>query len=131
MSRHSASDSRDSLQAVEERLAFDELHDDVRPAVVLADFVDRADVRMIERGHGARLAQHAPLGSGSRPTLSGRILMATRRPSVLVVGEIDLAHPARSDERDDAVVAEDLRNAFAHRRMLPYLRVLVPYCNAP
>ncbi len=50
------------LDAVEQRLALDELHGDPGTAVLLTDLVDRADVGVIEGGHGPRLAQHPQLG---------------------------------------------------------------------
>ena len=42
--------------AVLERLALEQLHGDERPALEFSDVVNRADVRMIERRRGARLA---------------------------------------------------------------------------
>ena len=47
---------RASFDAVLERLPLEPLHDEERLAVLLADIVDGADVRVIQRGGGARLA---------------------------------------------------------------------------
>ena len=38
------------------------LHDDVRLAMLFSDLVNRADIRMVERGNGARLANEPSLG---------------------------------------------------------------------
>ena len=49
ISRASATGSRsDAAQGLPERLAFEELHDDVRPALVLLDRHDAEDVGMLE-----------------------------------------------------------------------------------
>ena len=56
------------MQHRAERLAFDQLHGDERQAVGFADFVNDADVRMIERGGGARFTHQpgAAVGSAKR-----------------------------------------------------------------
>jgi hypothetical protein len=51
-------------QNVLEMGAFQVLHDDVGEGVLRADFVDRADVGMVERGGRARLALEALEGPG-------------------------------------------------------------------
>ncbi len=99
---------RASRQPRAERLPLDELHRDVGLAAGLADFVDRADVRMVERGRGPRLSHE------SRP--GARIIEAVRREDLdgdvpmemFVVGAIDLAHAAGTELVDDAVVSEAL-----------------------
>ena len=93
------------------RLSFNELHRDVRLAIGFADFVNGADVRMVQRGDRARLAHE------SRPR--ARVIEAVRRKEldrdvamqVLVLGAIDLAHPASAQSVDDAVVSEPLTGA--------------------
>ncbi len=42
-----------------QRLPLEQLHGDEVPAFVLVDVVDGADVRVVERGRGARLAAEA------------------------------------------------------------------------
>ena len=78
-----------------ERLPVDVLHDDEVHVVVAADVVDGDDVRMVERGGGARLAQKArplrrrcPLGEH----LDCHVALQPR-----IAGEIDGAHAALSD----------------------------------
>ncbi len=50
---------RPACDLVLEGLAVEQLHHDVRTAVFFADVVDRADVGMIQRGRGLRLAPEA------------------------------------------------------------------------
>src|SRR6185436_11095339 len=47
---------RPALDAIRERLALDQLHDEVEIVPFAPDIVDDADVRMIERGDEPRLA---------------------------------------------------------------------------
>ena len=89
-----------------ERLAVDQLHDEEVDPLVVADVVDRADVRMIERGDGARLAFEAGAalrvgGEGRRQDLHGDIPSEPR-----VLRAVDLAHPASADGRIDPIRAE-------------------------
>ena len=65
---------------VGERLAFEVLHDqECRCPSCFADVVQRADVRMIERGDRARLALEALAQLRVRRRLAGRTLIATVR----------------------------------------------------
>ena len=71
---------RAALQPLGERLALEQLHRDEELAVVFADLVDLADVRMVDAGRGARFAPEAlarRLVAGDR----GIIFSATVRPS--------------------------------------------------
>src|SRR5438128_11520779 len=58
---------RSALQALGERLAFEKFHDEVIRAVLLADVIQRAYMRMIQRSD--RL--HFPLEAGPRLGLRG------------------------------------------------------------
>ena len=75
---------RPSRQAAIERLAFEQLHREIELALVLVEAVDRADVRMIERRRGARLAPE-PLDRllARRRCPSGSTFSATCRPSLM------------------------------------------------
>ena len=66
-----------------ERFSFDRFHDDEGLTVVFADFMNRADVGMIQRGGSARLPFESRNSDGSWPNPSGRTLIATSRPSFL------------------------------------------------
>jgi predicted nuclease with RNAse H fold len=64
-----------------QRLALEQLRDDVRRAVVRAEVVDRGDVRVIQPASGLRLLLEAPQRSGSLENVAGRTLIATSRLS--------------------------------------------------
>ena len=69
------------VDAIAQRLAFDELQDDAADAGILDDAVDRRDVGVAERRQQPRLALE-PRDRSALPAISGgRILMATSRPS--------------------------------------------------
>ena len=55
---------RAARHALAQRLAFEQLGDHVRRAVVRADVVDGEDVRVVERAGGARLLLEAPQAVG-------------------------------------------------------------------
>ena len=74
---------RSALETIGERRAFDQLEDQRGHAIGFFQSVDRADVRVIERGEQARFAREAGAAFGIGGKLGGRILMATSRPSLL------------------------------------------------
>jgi hypothetical protein len=57
------------------------LHDEERRAVLLADVVERADVRMIERRNRLGLALESLAKVASCASVTGSTLIATVRPS--------------------------------------------------
>src|SRR5205085_5199373 len=85
--------------AIGQRLAFQKLHDEV----VLADVVERADMRVIELGDRARfpfetrLELHV-LRELGRKNLDGHTAIEPR-----VASSPNLAHPARPERRNDFV----------------------------
>ncbi len=110
-----------SDQRVEAR-AVDQLHRDERRAVVFVDLVDGDDVRMVERGGGARFLDEAamPIDIGRG---IGRQHLDRHRPSEpRVVGGIDHAHAAASDLGVDAV----MRNLTRHSGRIIVLSVSSP-----
>jgi len=89
-----------------ERSALDKLHGDERASVVLANFMNRADVRVIERSRRPGLTNQASRGCGivsigRRQHLDGDVAL---KP--LVERSIDLAHPAHAEQRDDPIRAQ-------------------------
>ena len=91
--------------------ALDQLHRDEaarRPAsstectVTMLGWLSAASVLRFAREAGAR-------GRRSRRS-GGSIFSATRRPSVAILGEIHVAHPAGSDLRQDRVMPQGLAN---------------------
>ena len=120
--------NRATLQAGRKRLAIAELHDDEAAAPLGADLVDRADVGVIERCGGLCLAQETPapsfgVGLGTRDQLDrdGALERA-------VVGEIDLAHSARAEFADHAVVAKEFRVGRHTGHVEPGRRQYRPGC---
>src|SRR5271155_201954 len=92
--------------AVLERLAVQELHDDERALVLFADFVDGADIRVIECGGGSGFA----LETFQRRPISGEIIgQEFQRYEALQFGVfrfIDYAHPATAQLFQDAVMGD-------------------------
>ena len=94
------------LQPAVQRFAGDVLHHEEERIAVLADFKDLADVGMIERGHGHRLAPQALARTRisrrlGRQQLDGDATIETR-----IVGEIDFAHGSRADGGQNFVGTE-------------------------
>ena len=89
-------------------LALEQLHRNERLAVLFADFVDGADVRMVQRGSSLRLTPKAFESCGSCAMSSGRNLSATDATEAVVFGFIDHTHPAAAEFFQDAVVRNGL-----------------------
>jgi hypothetical protein len=108
-----------SRQPDGERLALDHLHDEIVDALVAADVVNGADVRVIERRHHARLALEpgAALLVG-RPH-RGQDLQRDGAAQARIVRAVDVAHAAGADGRRDAVGAE--LAVHKRRRVAPML----------
>ena len=86
--------------------AVNELHGDEVHAVALADLMDGRDVRMIERRRRLRFLNKTPHpvligGQVGRKNFQRNFPIEFR-----VLGQIHLAHPARADLRDDAVMRQ-------------------------
>ena len=86
-----------------QRLPLDHFHRDVGVAVCFTDFVNRADVRMIERRGrtGFKQQPRAPpgvVGELPRKHLEGDIASELR-----IVRAIHFAHPARAEPRQNLV----------------------------
>jgi len=95
-----------TLDPAGQRLAIEVLHDEIRRAVLFADVVQRADVRVLELRDRARFAiePFSELGiSGERrwQDLDGDDAIETR-----VARLVDLAHSAGADGRLNFVRAE-------------------------
>ena len=99
---------RPPRQDVAEILSLDEFHDDQRRGARLEQFVDLADVRMVERGGGERLGSQPQDGVGV-----GGVSFANRlqRNGAIQAGVDRLpddAHTAAAEAGDDAIVADEL-----------------------
>ena len=86
-----------------ERLTVDVFHDDERDVLLVADVMDRADIRMAELRDGPRLtlAARAPRGvvhHAGRQHLDRDVAVQPR-----IVRPVDLAHPAGAEQAHDFV----------------------------
>ena len=84
------------------------LHGDERLTVLFANFVDGADVGMVQGGCSLGFALKARECLRVSATSSGRNLRATKRPSSCVLGLVDDTHPATAEFLDDTVVRDGL-----------------------
>ena len=96
---------RTSFDDLRERLALDVLHHQV----IRADIVQRADVGMIERGDGARLALEA-IVELARGNLDRDGPVEAR-----VGAEVHLAHAALADHRQNLVVTKLFAGGQGHK----------------
>jgi hypothetical protein len=95
-----------SVHEFAEGPAFDELHRDVGLPVRLADVVDGADRGVVQGGCGPSLAHESSARHG---ILEGRGRQELERHvsiEMLVMRAIHLAHAARPEHRENAIVAE-------------------------
>ena len=91
---------------VRERAAFHELENQEPDAVRLLEAVDRADVRMIQRGEHPRLALEAREPRRVAGDCGRQDLDRDVAPQLRVVCAIDLAHAARAEQRLQLISAE-------------------------
>jgi hypothetical protein len=106
---------RSACDALGQCVALNEFHDE-RGGPVRVHTVDLRDVRVIERGHSARLAfeAHQPLGIKGEPIrhdLEGNVSVQRR-----VTGAVHLAHTADSDDGDDLMSANASAGCERHGR---------------
>ncbi len=95
------------LQALLERLALVERDRDEQLAVLLAEFVNRPDVRMVERAGGPRFAQESSLGVLAGGKLSRQQLDRHGPTELEVRRSIDNPHPTRPQPRLHPVVRQN------------------------
>ena len=101
-------------QARLERDTLHELHREEGPAVMLADFIDLADERMIELRRGLSLAEQPPAASTISACRIARFVGAVGQEKLErdasiereIFGGVDFAHPALADAGLHAVVRE-------------------------
>src|SRR5713101_3379819 len=94
------------------------LHDDERLPGLLADFVNRADVGVIQCRGGLGFALETGEGLGISCDLIGQELQGHEAVQFHILGLVHHAHPATAELLDNAVVrdglAEHRRNAMAY-----------------
>ena len=107
---------RAASQPLRRRLALEELHRDEELALVLADLVELAHVRVVDRGRGAGLPPEPParrvVGAERRHLLQGD---GAAEP--LVPGGVDDAHPALAELPGHGVGADARGHAVGSGRV--------------
>ena len=91
------------LEPLAQRLALDELGGDEVEPVDLADLVDGDDVRVVERGGGARFLREAAHPAFVPGEFVRQQLERDPAPEPRVAGQVDFAHPAPGQQRDHLV----------------------------
>ena len=89
-------------------LTVEELHRDVRPVVGLADFVNGANIRVIQGRSGPRLPAEALQRLGITSQILGQKLQRNKPPQLGVLGLIHDSHPAATELLDDAIMRDGL-----------------------
>ena len=105
-----------SPKKLSQRLALDEFHGDEAYLAMLADFKDLRDVRVVNGGSGLRLLGKAPHPFPIFCEFSRQYLQRDLAVEPGVSSEIDFAHPAFTEQREDVVMANRL--ASFHRLIL-------------
>src|SRR5262249_7735897 len=94
--------------------AVDERHDDEVNAAVLADIMDRADVRMVDGGGKARLSVEPIENRLPVRFAEVRHLEGDRAAQLGVFGKVDCTHPTLTQLLEDGVAAKLLRQFLLH-----------------
>ncbi len=93
--------------------AVEELHGDVAAAFVLANFVDGADVGMVESGGGAGFTAKTFEGLRVAGQVFGKKFQGDEAAEFGVLGFVDYTHAATAEFFDDEVA----RDFFAGKRL--------------
>ena len=94
------------FQARRQRLPFHQLHDQVVGGALLADVVQRADVRVVEAGNRASLALEAGADFGRFGEMLGKHLHRDLAAEPRVLRPVDFSHAAGPEGTDDLVGTE-------------------------
>ena len=97
---------RSARDEVGEGRTVHQLHDDRARSAEILEAVDGRDVRVVERREQPCLALEADATLGARAHAFGQHLDRDVTVQPTIGGAIDLAHPARAEERDDLVRAD-------------------------
>ena len=106
---------------VTETLAFNILHNDEVLALGFADFVDVADVRVIECRRGLRLVQEALAGRRILLQFPGEKFESDLATQRRVVGQKDLTHASCAEFLNDSIMRDGFANhsEYFHRQFAP------------
>src|SRR5579864_8050675 len=89
-------------------LSFQQLHDDKRPALELADVVDDADIGVVQTGGRARLLQEAFQGRVRAGLALGKELQRYSAPQPQILPGVYHSHAAAAQLLQDAIVRNRL-----------------------
>ena len=89
-----------------QRQPLEEFHHEERASVLLADIVDGADVGVIQRRCGTRLAAEPSKSLGILGEVRGQGLQRSEALQPRVLSFVDHAHSAAAQLLDDAIVRE-------------------------
>ena len=93
--------------------AFQELHHNERLACILGDFVDGANVGMVQRGRSSRFTAEAFQGLRIFRDVPRQELQRDKAAEFEVFSLVDHTHPAATEFLDDAVVRDGLADHLA------------------
>ena len=94
--------------AVLQRHAVEKFHDDEGASIVLADFVDGADIGMIQRGSGAGFAAETFERLRIADEIFGKKFKGDEAAEFGVLGFVDDTHASAAEFFDDAVMGDGL-----------------------
>ena len=111
-----------SASALGEAAATDELEEEVRPFFLLADGIDRDDVRVTEPRDGLGLGAEPIAVLGIGVTALEHHLDRHETAELRVAGLVDDAHAAASQDREHLVIADTIRRRdFGLDRRIPVI----------
>ena len=99
-----------ALQQRLEVLAAQELHDDIGRAVDLAELVDGDDITMLQSRDGLRFALEPLAGGGVQREVDVHHFQRDIALELRIVRPVEHSHPAASDEFDNVIAADGLRD---------------------
>ena len=95
-----------AIDLVPERLPFQQLHGDEGSPIGLVDFVDRADVRVVQRGRSLGFPPETTESLCVVGEFVGKELEGNGAAELQILGLVDHTHAAAADLLDDAVVRD-------------------------
>src|ERR1700722_1426984 len=114
---------RTLLEPLVQCLAFQVLHHQEVDPIVMANVVQRADVRMAQAGDGLSFALEAFMELRITGEMFGQDFDGDSPVEPRVASAVYLAHAARTNNRNDLVWAQPSRGRERHRSRVVYLNL--------
>ncbi len=111
--KHLVKRQRLAGDAMLEGSAFHKFHGDERMAVLLADFVDRADMGMIQRGCRTRLSPKAFQSLWVLREVFGKKFECDKPAEGWILGFVNNTHTSPAQLFDDSIVRDGLADHWA------------------